>query len=224
MTPRDDTREAPAEAPPGAAEARGGEPHATRVVVWDAPPAVERGARFFVRLGVACSARCRAAGWAVEVRDQDGERRAAARLSGEPWRGTDALYHARVALAAPRVEGLHTWKAVALTDGLPVAHTGAAACFGVRVAPAPDCLLTVVAEDAEGGSPVAGARVAAHPWRAVTDERGVARLRVPAGAYRLFVSGKGYETFRFDGEAQADATIRAGLVLEVELSDADIWS
>ena len=191
--------------------------------VWDAPPAVERGARFFVRVGVAGSARCPSAGWTVEVRDQDGERRAAARLGGEPWRGTDALHHARVALTAPDVEGLHAWEAVVLTDGLPVAHTDARAGFGVRVVPAPACRLTVAARDAESRAPVAGARVAAHPYRAVTDERGVARLRVPAGEYRLFVSGRGYAPFRFDGEVRADTTIRAELARDVELSDADVW-
>lgn len=210
-------------APPGGAEARAGEPHAARVVVWDAPAAVERGARFLVRVGAACSAGCRAAGWAVEVRDHEGRRQAAARLGGEPWRGTDALHHARVALTAPDVEGLHAWEAVVLTNGLPVAHTDARAGFGVRVVPAPACLLTVAARDAESGAPVAGARVAAHPYRAVTDERGVARLRVPAGEYRLFVSGRGYVPFRFEGKVRADTTIRAELERDVELSEADVW-
>jgi hypothetical protein len=200
------------------------EPHATRVVVWDTPPAIERGKRFAVRLGVACSARCPPAGWAVEVRDHDGELRTTSALSDEPWPGTDALYHAEVALTAPDAEGLYTWEAAALTDGADVAHAGGSARFGVRVVSPPACLLTVVAVDAESGDPVAGAKVAAHPYRAVTDARGVAEMRVPAGRYRLFVSGKRHAPFRFDGEVQADTTIRAELAHEVELSDADLWS
>ena len=212
------------------------EAHATRVVVWDTPPAIERGKRFAVRLGVACSARCPPAGWAVEVRDHDGELRATSALGDEPWPGTDALYHAEVALTAPDAEGLYTWEATALTDGADRedrtdgadgtddAHTGGSARFGVRVVSPPACLLTVVALDAESGAPVAGARVAAHPYRAVTDARGVAEIRVPAGAYRLFVSGRRYRAFRFEGDVQADTTIRAELAHEVELSDADLWS
>ena len=90
-----------AEAPP---------PHATRVVVWDVPPAVERGRRFAVRLGVACSAGCRPDGWRVEVRDHQGGSRATAALGGEPWPGTDALYHAEVALVAPDAVGLYAWE------------------------------------------------------------------------------------------------------------------
>ena len=209
---------------PGDADAGSVEPHDTRVVVWDTPPAVERGKRFVVRVGVACSAKCASAGWRVDVRDHDGERRETTTLGEEPWPGTDALYHAQVALVAPDTEGLYTWEAAARTGGSAVAHTDGSARFGVRVVSAPGCLLTVVATDAESRTPVEGARVVAHPYRAVTDERGMAEIRVPAGEYRLFVSGKSYIPFRFDGEVKADTTIRAVLALDRELSDADVWS
>ena len=224
-TPRSiDASEGEVEVAPGEADAGGDKPHDVRVVVWDKPAAVERGKRFAVRVGAACSSKCAPAGWRVEVRDHEGETRATATLGDDPWPGTDALHHAEMALVAPDVEGLHTWEAAALTDGLEVAHTGGRARFGVRVVSAPACRLTVVAVDAESGKPVGGARVVAHPYRTVTDERGVAELRVPAGEYRLFVSGKGSIPFRFDGEVTADRTIRAELAQDVELSDADIWS
>ena len=195
-----------------------------RIVVWDAPTAVERGKRFAIRVGLSCSSGCRPAGWTVEVRDQGGERRATTALGDDPWPGTDALYHAEVSLIAPDAEGLHTWEATALADGSAAAHSGCSSRFGVRVVAAPACVLTVVATNAETGSPVEGARVVAHPYRTVTDERGVATLRVPAGEYRLFVSGRGAVPFRFDGEVKTDTTIRAALEQDVELSDADIWS
>ena len=269
--PADEGR-AEAAATPGEPDAAAGEPHATRVVVWDAPAAVERGKRFAVRIGVACASKCALAGWRVEVRDHTGGRRATATLDGERWPGTDALYAAEVTLAAPETVGFHTWEATALGSvgaapvgaaapfgaAVPVGtaapvraeaprgseapadpaatgdvaaavdpaipHAPGRALFGVRVVPAPGCLLTVVATRAEGGYAVEGARVVAHPYRAVTDERGVAEMRVPPGAYRLFVSGKGCIPFRFDGEVTADTTIRAELTQDRELSDADIWS
>ncbi len=216
----------PSGAPGSVSGAPAAEAHDLRIVVWDAPAAVERGKRFAIRVGLSCSSRRRPAGWTVEVRDQDGERRATTTLGDDPWPGTDALYHAEVALIAPDAEGLHTWEAAAAlaNDGAAVAHAGCNARFGVRVVSAPACVLTVVATDAETGSPVEGARVVAHPYRTVTDERGVATLRVPAGEYRLFVSGKGAVPFRFDGEVKTDTTIRAALVQDMELSDADIWS
>ncbi len=104
------------------------------------------------------------------------------------------------------------------------AQTGGRVRFGVRVVSAPECRVTVVALDAESRTPVEGARVVAHPYRAVTDERGMAELHVPAGEYRLFVSGRGCIPFRFDGAVTADTTIRAALEQDRELSDADIWS
>lgn len=216
----------PVAAAPGAAEPGGEEPHAARIVVWDTPPAVERGAPFSVRVGVACPAGCRPADWTVEVHGHDGELRAAAALGDDPWPGSEALHHAEIALAAPDAEGFYTWQAVARKAAAAGVHAGGGASFGVRVTAPPACVLTVVARDERNRTPVAGAQVVAHPYRAVTDGRGVAQLRIPAGAYRLFVSGKGYVPFRVDETVQADTdtTIRAELTRDVELTDADIWS
>ena len=63
-----------------------------------------------------------------------------------------------------------------------------------------------------------------HPYRAVTDEHGVAQVMVPKGAYRLFVSGPNHVPFRQDVEITTDWTVRAELALDLEISDADIWS
>ena len=250
---------------------------AVRVVVWDVPAAIERGRRFTVKIGLTCSDARRPDGWQVEVRDHEGGSRVTATVGEEPWPGTDALYHAEVALVAPDAEGLYNWEAAAVTGaasatdggsatggaaepgaavepggavesgmpetgggaesggvaatggaaepgGVAAAHTGGRARFGVRVVSAPACRVTVVALDAASRTPVEGARVVAHPYRAVTDERGMVELQVPAGEYRLFVSGRGCIPFRFDGAVTADTTIRAELEQDQELSDADIWS
>ncbi len=127
-------------------------------------------------------------------------------------------------LSAPETEGLHTWEAKAPGGGPDIPHAEAIAPFSVRVVPTSECLLTVVAMDMESQTPVEGAKVVVHPYKAFTDERGVAEVRVPKGEYRLFVSGKKYFPFRSDCEIKADVTIRAELAVDVELSDADIWS
>ena len=151
-----------------------------------------------------------------------------ATLSGEPWPGTAALYYTDVDLSAPDAEGLHVWEAKApvdgLAEGLDIPHAECIARFSVRVVPTPECLLTVVAIDMESQTPVQGAKVVVHPYKAFTDERGVAEVRVPEGEYRLFVSGKKYFPFRSDVEMKTDVTIRAELALDLELSDADVWS
>ena len=199
-------------------------PHATRVVVWDAPPTVEFGKRFGIKLGVKCPSECRPQGWAVEVRDHEGKKQATATVSDAPWPGAATLYYAEVDLTAPDAEGLFSWEARAPGSGAEVPHAEGTARFGVRVVPPPECRVTVVAVDAERHTPVRGAKVVMHPYRAVTDERGVAEVRVPKGAYRLFVSGPNHVPFRWDGEMTTDVMIRAELALDLGISVVEIWS
>ena len=207
-------------------------PHSMSVVVWDAPSTVECGEKFIVKLGAKCSSECRPDGWTIEVLDHDGNVQATAAPSDEPWPGTAALYFAEVELSAPDTDGLYSWEAKApgggLGDGpaddLDIPHAESITPFGVRVVPTPECVLTVVAIDMERQTPVEGAKVVLHPYKTFTDERGVAELRVPRGEYRLFVSGKKYFPFRSECDVQTDATVRAELALDLELTDADIWS
>jgi hypothetical protein len=204
------------------------EPHATRIVVWDVPPAIECGAPFRFKVGIKCAGECSAAARRVEICDSAGARLAIAAAGDTPLPGTDALHFAELELRAPSTEGAHAWQArvaaaAADADDRP-AHTAASAVFHVRAVPAPDCVLKVVAVDARSGAPVPGARVVVHPYRAMTNLEGIAELKVPKGAYRLFVSGRDRFPFRADGEVHADTTIRAELDLDLGPSDAELWS
>ena len=199
-------------------------PHSTRVVVWDLPPAIECGKTFPVKLGVKCSSGCRPDGWVIEVLDHDGKTLSRTGLGDDAWPDTVALYYAEIDLTAPDAEGLYSWEVRVPAAGMDVPHAGCIGGFGVRVVPSPECVLTVEAIDRETAVPVTGARVVVHPYRAFTDERGVAEMRIPKGDYRLFVSGRDYLPFRRDGEIKADVAIRAELALDRELSDADVWS
>jgi hypothetical protein len=200
------------------------QPHDTRVVVWDVPATIECGETFSVTVGVKCSSACRPDGWTVEVRDHDGNTRASATTSSEPWPDTAGLHYTHVELSAPETEGLYTWEARAPASSLDIPHADGVARFGVRAVPTPECLLTVVAVDADSQTPVEGAKVVVHPYKAFTDEHGVAKVWVPEGQYKIFVSGKKYFPFGSDCKVKADVTIRADLAVDRELSDADIWS
>ncbi len=199
------------------------QPHDTRIVVWDVPATIECGQTFSVKVGVKCSSGCRPDGWTVEVRDDDGNLQASATTSSEPWPDTAGLHYAHVELDAPNTEGLYAWEVRAPVNAPDVPHAEGVGRLGVRAVPTPQCLLTVVAVDAESQTPVEGAKVVVHPYKTVTDEHGVAKVRVPEGDYRLFVSGKKYCPFRRDCDVKTDVTIRAELVVDRELSDADIW-
>ncbi len=197
--------------------------HTVRIVVWEVPPTVECGASFSVRVGVKCGSGCPTDGWSVEVRDADGATLAAATTGDDAWEQTDGLCQAQITLRAPSTEGLHEWEVRALPTAADPGHEHRAERLAVRAVPAPDCVLTVVALDQERQTPVEGAKVVAHPYRATTDEQGTARLELPAGAYRVFVSGKQYFPFRHDCEVRDTLTVKAELSIDRELSEEEVW-
>jgi hypothetical protein len=202
--------------------------HATRLVVWDVPTAVERGAALRFKVGIKCALECNAAARRVTIRDASGHELAATAVGRTPWPDTVALYYAEVALPAPVVDGAHVWEAAveaaAAATPSAAAHAAATLSFQVRVVPSAECVVKIVAVDAATRAPVRGARVVLHPYRAVTDAQGVAEVAVPKGAYRLFVSGRDYLPFRGDGDVRGDVTIRAELDADRGPSDAELWS
>jgi hypothetical protein len=204
------------------------EPHATRLVVWDTPSAVECGAPLRFKVGVQCAAECRVADWRVAIRDAAGHAVTSVAIGDAPAPGTSAVYFADIEVRAPESEGLHAWEAAVADCSAAVEgaapHAGASARFNIRTVPAPECLVKVVAVDAVSRAPVPGARVVVHPYRAVTNADGVAEIRVPKGAYRLFVSGRDYFPFRSDGEVRDDVTIHAELDVDRGPSDAELWT
>jgi hypothetical protein len=151
------------------------------------------------------------AGRRFAICDEAGRELATAALAGECLPGSDGLHIARLTLPAPDAEGLYEWQVrCSATDaGLP--HAQGAAPFGLRVVRAPESVVRVEAIDAASGAPLAGAGVAMHPYKATTDERGRAELRVAKGAYRLFVSRKGYRTLAQSLDVTTDATVRGEL-------------
>lgn len=204
------------------------EPHITRIVVWDVPTAAECGAPFRVKVGVKCAQGCGGAGRRVEVHDEDGNTVGEGIVGDVPAPGTDGLCYADVELRAPEVPGLLAWHArvievADLATGAKT-HAGASTRFHMRAVRPPECKLRVIAVDARSRLPIPGARVVVHPYRTLTNEDGVAELRIPKGAFRLFVSGRERFPFRSDGEIAADLTIHAELDEDSGPSDAELWS
>jgi hypothetical protein len=204
------------------------DPHETRLVVWDTPAAVECGAAFKLKVGVKCAAECGGAARRVEIYDARGDVVATGVVGDVPLAGTSALQYAELELMAPSAEGLHALQArtVEVLDAASgrVTHLAARANFHVRCVPHPECLLRVLAVDARSRRPVPGAKVVVHPLHARTNLDGIAELRVPKGAYRLFVTGRDRFPFRVDGQIDGDVTIRAELDADLGPSDAELWS
>jgi hypothetical protein len=119
-----------------------------------------------------------------------------------------------VELKAPSAAGLYHWAVKCAGKDLEKPHEQGAAQFSLRVVSPPECLLRVEAVDKLSQEPLAGAHVALHPYKAVTDERGVAEVRVAKGAYDLFVAKTNYLTLGLPVDVMADITARAELDLE----------
>jgi hypothetical protein len=187
--------------------------HAMSLLVWDVPATVVAGERFRFKVGSKCSSGCALGGAAVEIHDADGATLATEALSAEPWPKT-ALYAAEVEVEAPAAAGLFRWQArEAASDAAP-AHAEGVAAFTVRVVPQPDFMVTVEAIDRQKRTPVRGAQVVMHPYRAVTDAQGLAEVRVPKGDYTMFVSGPRCFPYRVPITVEGDMRTTTELVVE----------
>ena len=188
-------------------------PHTTSLVAWDIPSAVVAGERFNVKIGIKCSSECDLKNRNFGIYNHQGAQVATVTLSGNRWPGT-GLHFAELELQAPAVEDLYTWsvKCEGWAAGIP--HDEGSVSFGIRVVGHPECLVTVETIDRETQMPLSGARVVMHPYRAITDERGMAEVRVAKGEYRLFVSQTRYLTFALPVQVTANMTAKAELDLE----------
>jgi hypothetical protein len=191
-------------------------PHATSVNVWSLPSAIAAGERFRFKVGIKCSAGCKLTGRPLSVFDDEGAQVGAASLRDDIWPGTSALYFAEVDAQAPLRTGDHEWHVDCPEVESHVPHAAGMFTFAVKVVSPPDHEVTVEAFDAETLTPIMGAHVLLHPYRALTDERGVAKVRVAKGRYKVFVSGFRYIAYQGIVDVAGDVTARAELTSEPE--------
>jgi hypothetical protein len=196
--------------------------HTMELTVWDVPPTAVAGERFAVSVGAKCSAGCALGGRALSVYDESGSRVGTVTLGHDVWPGTEALYFARIDVCAPLEAGSHQWEAKVAGCEAAAAHTGGSFPLTVRVVPVPDCEITVRAIDRETQTPIAGARVVMHPYRAVTDDNGIAKISVARGAYDILVSRSRYLPACTSTEAGVSAS--ADMITIVALDAEQPWT
>lgn len=185
--------------------------HAAELNVWDVPSAIVAGERFKFTVGVRCSAGCCLAGRALSIVDREGSQMGAASLGHDVWPGTDALYFAEIEGEAPPAVGAYQWEVRTAASDLGLPHAAGSLAVVLKVVSPPDCEITVEAFDREKQSPIKGARVIMHPYRAVTDENGVAKVKVTKGQYDILVSASKYIAVSTTVEVAADMITRAEL-------------
>jgi hypothetical protein len=190
--------------------------HAASVNAWGWPSAIAAGERFKVKIGVKCSAACRLSGRPLSIVDHEGAQVGAARLADDMWPGTSALYFAEVEVLAPLRAGDYNWQAKTPGSDSGTPHAAGSCTFAVKAVSPPDHEVTIEAIDGEQQTPIEGAHVLVHPYRAFTDERGVAKIKVAKGRYRLVVSGFKYIAYQDTIDVAGDVTTRAELRAEPE--------
>jgi hypothetical protein len=186
--------------------------HSARLNAWDVPTAIPVGEPFTFKIGLACSAGCNLGGQRLRLVDHNGREAGIVTLGREPWPGTAALYVAAATATAPTEVGRHVWQIATTEWDTALPHAAGTLELTVNAAPAPECAVTINVVDYDKRIPIGGATVVLHPYRAVTDAAGVAKIRVTKGRYDALVSAKRYAPFSVPIEA--DANVAATVELE----------
>jgi hypothetical protein len=190
--------------------------HPANLNVWGLPSAIAAGERFRLTVGIKCSAGCKLTGTQLSIFDHEGVQVGAGSLRDDIWPGTSALYFAEVEAQGPLTTGDYAWQVKTPRSDAGVPHAAGSFTFAVKVVSPPDHEVTVEAFDSEKQTPIKGAHVLLHPYRAFTDERGMAKVKVAKGRYKLFVSGFNYIAHQNIIDVTGDVTTRAELALEPE--------
>jgi hypothetical protein len=203
----------------------GGKSHRTSVAVWGAPTPVTVGSTFTVKVGVKCSEGCRLAGQVVRVSDEAGSCVAEGRLGEMPWPGTRGLHVAELGLPATATEGLSHWRGSFPGDAIAPPHESASTLFSFRTVQRPEHTVVVEVKERESGAPLEGVGVFLGIYRAATDARGRAELKLPKGAYTLAVRRRGFEAPSLSVAVDRELTfsLQMGLVPEADHDRNEVW-
>ena len=195
--------------------------HTAQLNVWAMPSAIVAGNRFKLLVGARCSAGCNLGGQSVHILDHEGSEAGRVQLGVDTWPGTDALYFAEAELAAPPAVGLHQWQVRTAGWALDLPHApGWLDTSVTTVAPA-DCEITITVIDSDSQTPISGARVVMHPYRATTDEHGIAKINVSKGRYDVLISASRYVTYLKTLETEVDLTTVAELDVDTSWGSPD---
>jgi hypothetical protein len=201
-------------------------PHECSFTVWDIPGAVGVEDMFTPTVGINCSYGCALGGEHIEVLNPEGEVAAEATLSDEPWPGTRALYTASVRLCAPPAPGRGQWifRVVPRTHDRAF-HVIPGAVFEATICARPQHNVTVSIVQSDTRLPVAQADVRLGPYRAITNDLGIATIGAARGAYVLDAWKAGYADCD-GGLVQVDGDIAIALetaTVATRPEDEQVW-
>jgi hypothetical protein len=168
-------------------------PHMTSLAVWGVPSPIAAGHTASVNAGVRCAIGCTLGGGEIGVCDVNGLTVARGYLGDTPWPGTAALYWTSIEFPAPLEIGRFSWSVTFSDAEVDVPHVSASAALGFSTVRAPEHRVSVTVADKDARAPIADVQVRVGPYRASTDEAGVARVDVPAGEHAIVTWRSGYD-------------------------------
>ena len=187
--------------------------HSISLTVWGISSPIGTGEKLKVTVGGACSANCSLAGLPFTIEDAEGNQVAAGELGQEVLPQTRGVYWRELELAATGEEGEHNWVVKCDPSALEFPHQARPCEFAFRTTMPPEHTVTVQVFDLYTELPLEDANVMVGLYRGVTDQEGIAILRVAGGKQDLCVSKQGYDFFQTSVDITGDETIKVELPL-----------
>lgn len=194
--------------PPDAAD------HETSLAVWDVPSPVIAGHRATLKAGIACSSGCDLTGTRIDIYDDTGRRVGGGEAGSLPWPATRGLHWVECDVAAPDVEGEHSWSVQATAPG--TSHTLVSSVIRFIASRPPEHRVTFDVIEQGSGVPLAGVELRIGTFRAVTNDAGIAHVDVPGGTYEVRAWKIGCDLLSTTAHIAGDDTIRLRVTVAAE--------
>jgi hypothetical protein len=193
--------------------------HDFSVAVWDVPSPAVSGRRTTLKIGISCPSGCSLSGTIIDIRNAEGAQIASGRVGSEPWPDTLALYWVELDVAAPETEGTHAWSVHATCEDS--VHPPVESIVRVVTSRPPEHRVTLEVIEGSGG-PLAGVELRVGPFRAVTDDGGIACVDVPGGTYEVCAWKIGHDLFTTTTHVAADMSIQLEIAVTL-LPEQPYW-
>lgn len=185
-------------------------PHEASLAVWDLASPVVVGRPTTLKIGISCPSGCSLSGTTIDIRSAEGATIASGRVGSEPWPDTLALYWVELGVAAPETEGTHAWSVHATTQDS--VHPPLESIVRLVTARPPEHRVRFEVIEQGSWIPLACVELRVGPFRAVTDDGGIAYVDVPRGKYDVWAWMAGHDLLSTITDVTCD------VIIELELA------
>jgi hypothetical protein len=194
--------------------------HDLSLAVWDVPSPAVSGRRTTLKIGISCPSGCSLSGTTIDIRNAEGAAIASGRVGSELWPDTLALYWVELDVAAPETEGTHALSIHAASQDS--VHPPLESIVRIVASRPPEHRARFEVIEKGNGLPLSGVELRVGPFRAVTDDGGIACVDVPGGIYEVCAWKIGHDLFTTTTHVAADMSIQLEIAVTL-LPDQPYW-